>query len=41
MDTLTGTMVVFGVAAVLTLALWLFAVRPGRPARAPAPKNAR
>ncbi len=32
MDTLTGTMVVFGVAALLTLTLWLFAVRPRRPA---------
>jgi hypothetical protein len=32
MDTLIGTMVVFGVAALLTLTLWLFAVRPRRPA---------
>jgi cytochrome c biogenesis protein CcdA/glutaredoxin len=30
MDTLTGTLVVFGAAAVLTLALWLVAVRPGQ-----------
>jgi cytochrome c biogenesis protein CcdA len=32
MDTLIGTMVVFGVAALLTLTLWLFAVRARRPA---------
>ena len=35
MDTLTGTLVVFGVAALLTLVLWLFVVRPRRPARTP------
>jgi cytochrome c biogenesis protein CcdA len=35
MDTLTGTLVVFGAAAALTLVLWLVAVRPRRTTRAP------
>jgi len=35
MDTVTGTLVVFGAAGFLTLILWLAAVRTRRPARAP------